>query len=462
MNWKSRGLMRVGVAGTLVAGSAISWHVADGVEAYDGKNPIMHYGMFMHNVVDGLTGTEAPLGDNSVGFGADVTEAPSPEPTKPKSDRKPTPAPSPTVEKEPSPTPTPTPTPTPEKETDPAKCIANWPLEVRAGQVQQVGVTAEQLNSSASVFDEHYIGGPLLMEGVPGNDISDFQKQQRTIRGLVSVDVEGGIVDRYDGMGMGPLDSQKQVAESEEMTVDDAKAAVVTRGKNLKAIGIDQVYGPVVDIDHGGNALDIDGRIFGKDYETVKEYSVAYGQAWQEAGILATAKHWPGGVGKTNTDHGVSKTRNVSKLGPDMSIYQEMPEGTAIMISNTIVPGLTGGKPASLSRDAVTGVLRNQLEFNGIEDLVVTDALNAEGVIGSTDGMTVARAAVEAIAAGADQALYVATSESLDEQVGKVSRHIVKAVENGEITEEQLNTSVGRVIHAKNINPCEIDLPKTR
>jgi beta-N-acetylhexosaminidase len=120
----------------------------------------------------------------------------------------------------------------------------------------------------------------------------------------------------------------------------------------------------------------------------------------------------------------------------------------AVMIANATVPGLSS-LPASISATVITGVLRQQLGFQG---LVITDSLSAVAI--SSAGYSVPQAAVAALRAGADMVLYNAGPSSVAQLTDQTVAAIVAAVNSGTLSRAALQSSVARVLGAKGANLC--------
>lgn len=350
-----------------------------------------------------------------------------------------------------------------EKPRDPQACIAKWPDKAIAGQQVSFGIPGDQLDVAAKPFKKNYIGTVLLMTSASQGSIESFKGKQK-IGPLVASDEEGGPVVQRFADRLGRISSQRRASEG---TPDARQSEIERYGKKLKKAGVDQTYGPVVDLDHGNNALLADGRLFIGKPGKVSDFAVASARGWLDAGIIPTAKHWPGGTGETNTDYGLSNTLPISQLDDDLKIYKKMPKGTAIMVSNTGVPDLTpfvrndkNGDPiylpASLSHEAITGNLREKQGFDG---LIVPDALNAESI--RSLGYSVPEAVAKSIAAGSDQALVVADPDkSYTTQLDDITDAIVDGWKSGDIDKDESVKSVARVMQVKGVDPCEVKWKK--
>jgi beta-glucosidase-like glycosyl hydrolase len=210
-----------------------------------------------------------------------------------------------------------------------------------------------------------------------------------------------------------------------------------------KAMGFGVNFYPVVDVNSNPANPIINIRSFGESPQEDGEIGSAYVKGTQEAGILATAKHFPG-HGDTSVDsHLQMPTLNFDQarlkaieLPPFEAAIKAGVD--AIMTAHIYLPQFekTSGVPASLSAAITTDMLRKQEGFQG---LIFTDALPMHAI---TQSFGAEQAVVMAIKAGADVAL-----EPVD--VGKSFETLKAAVIKGEITEQRLNDSVRRLLSAK-------------
>jgi beta-N-acetylhexosaminidase len=178
-------------------------------------------------------------------------------------------------------------------------------------------------------------------------------------------------------------------------------------GNALAKLGINVDLAPVADVPSVPGAF-IESRAFGHHPGRVSKLVTAFGTGLAEGGTAATAKHFPGlGRATQNTDLGpstVEATRHEIALGlPPFRAASEAGFGL-IMVGNAIYPAEDDKNPASLSRRIVTGLLREQLAFNGV---VITDDLGAGAITGG--GYDEGEAAVAAAKAGDDLLLFALT-----------------------------------------------------
>jgi beta-glucosidase-like glycosyl hydrolase/CubicO group peptidase (beta-lactamase class C family) len=214
-------------------------------------------------------------------------------------------------------------------------------------------------------------------------------------------------------------------------------------GQESRALGVHWIFAPVLDVNNNPDNPVINIRSFGEDPELVARLGTAFIRGAKSAGVLTTAKHFPG-HGDTATDSHL----DLAVVASDMARLQSVelaPFKSAIeagvdsiMTAHVAVPKVTGEArvPATLSRKVLTELLREKLEFDGI---VVTDALEMAGVTGS---YWCGLAAIRAIQAGADALL-------LPPDAMVAINEVEKAVKLGAISEARIDQSVRKILLAK-------------
>ncbi|WP_405062108.1 glycoside hydrolase family 3 protein [Kribbella sp. NBC_01505] len=257
---------------------------------------------------------------------------------------------------------------------------------------------------------------------------------------LIATDQEQGVVTR-----IGPPATQFAggMALGASRSTADARTAAAITGRELKALGIRQDYAP--DADVNVNALNpvIGTRSFSSDPKLVSDMTVAQVQGFQrDAGITATAKHFPGHGDTVDDSHNDLPTINHTL--EQWNTIDAPPFKAAIkagidsiMTAHIVVPALDpSGDPATLSKPILSGVLRKQLGFQGV---IVTDGLEMAAV---REQYGDAEAAVRAIEAGVDQLLLPPAPEVQFNAV-------LNAVRSGRISERRIDESLLRILLLK-------------
>ena len=257
---------------------------------------------------------------------------------------------------------------------------------------------------------------------------------------FVAVDQEGGEVSSA------PWVSRQPAAAQVGARGDPAQAHEVAEqmGRELLRAGVNTDLAPVVDTGFGAA---IGTRSFGEDPELVAEMGAASVEGFESAGVVSAAKHFPNHGPATSdshvnlpvVDHDRRKLRSYDLPPFEAAIRAGVP---MVMVGHLLYPAIDPERPASLSSEAI-GMLRGELGFDGV---VVTDDL---AMAGATGGGPPARAAVEAVEAGADLLLI----SSPPQQQADAYDAVVGAVESGEIPRERVEVSVERVLRVKEDYP---------
>jgi beta-N-acetylhexosaminidase len=258
----------------------------------------------------------------------------------------------------------------------------------------------------------------------------------------VSVDQEGGRVARLKA----PLTVWPPMAtlgRSGDPQLAGRFARALAR--ELKAIGITLDFAPVLDV-HTNPANPVIGdRALSEKAEDVARLGAAIVTALQEEGVAACGKHFPG-HGDTHADshlelplveHPVERLRAVEFLPFKAAIAADV---ATIMTAHVFLPALDEERPATLSRRVVSGLLRDELRFDGV---ILSDDLEMKAVAAT---YAVPAAAVLAVAAGCDGVL-VCSADS-DTQCATLEA-LIHAVEQGELPWTRVEDALARQLHAK-------------
>jgi beta-N-acetylhexosaminidase len=332
-------------------------------------------------------------------------------------------------------------------------------LKKMIGQMLVIGfpgrsVAEEWPSRIAEMIGRGDIGGVLLLGGniQSPEQLKALTRALRRAGGrlppLIAVDQEGGAVQRLSPYkGFLGMPAAKTVAGTD---VGTAYALYSRQARQLAAQGISVNLGPVADLDLNPDNPIIGrlARSYGEDPEIVAAFGRAFIAAHRAAGVLTAAKHFPGHGSGNSDPHemGVNLATGWEKqeLAPFRSLMKEEPRVPMVMVGHLIIEGFSDGDaPASLSRRAITDVLRRQLAFDG---LIVTDDLDMAAVrerYGTEDAF------VMAAAAGNDLLLSANRRVPDSKLVEKVTRALVTAVEEGRISRAQIEASYRRITAAK-------------
>ncbi|UNS97506.1 glycoside hydrolase family 3 protein [Streptomyces tubbatahanensis] len=349
-----------------------------------------------------------------------------------------------------------------------AALLRRMSLEEKIGQlfvVEIYGQTAETeharnrelygVSTPEEVIEKYRPGGVIYFDARRGPDnvreprqIARLSNglQRAAVRGgarvplLVSIDQEGGsVVYRMlepatqlpGNMALAATRSTRDAYDSADIIADE-----------LAAVGINQNYAPVADVNINPENPVIGVRSFGSDTDLCVEFVSTAVRGYHHGGVASAAKHFPG-HGDTDVDSHTGLPE-ITHTREELDRIDLPPFRAAIgrgvdtiMTAHIVVPSLDPSRvPATMSQPIVTGLLREELGFDG---LIATDALDMGG---ATADFPPDVAPVRALQAGCDQLVL---APQLDTAFGAVRA----AVRSGKVSEERLDASVRRIMEHK-------------
>ena len=255
---------------------------------------------------------------------------------------------------------------------------------------------------------------------------------------LIMVDQEGGRVERIRH-GVAALPSAMAIGATGDVALAEKLGTLL--GRDLARLGINVDLAPVADLALQPRSVVIATRAFGDDPERVGAFAGAFAHGLERAGVAATVKHFPG-HGSTAEDSHVALPRVTADAATlrarDLVPFERAIAGRAasiVITAHIVIEAFDPDRPATLSRSVLTGLLRDELGYDGI---IATDCLEMDAI---ADSVGTVRGAVEALAAGADLLLI---SHRLD-LAHEAADAIVVAVENGAIPLARLQDAHARI-----------------
>ncbi|MDB4953095.1 MAG: glycoside hydrolase family 3 domain protein [Myxococcales bacterium] len=256
---------------------------------------------------------------------------------------------------------------------------------------------------------------------------------------LIAIDHEGGVVQRVRAPATvwPPMLGHDGLPPGEDTVVAEQVGKAI--GDELRALGIDINFAPVLDV-HTNPANPIIGaRAFGHDADTVARRALAFARGLDAGGILACGKHFPG-HGDTEKDSHLELPRvghdweRLDKIELEPFRQAAIAKLPMLMTAHVIFAALDTHRPATLSEQVVTGLLRGKLGYRGV---IVSDDLDMRAIAGQ---MGADHAAVGAIRAGCDVLLLC--NEPNQELV---EEGVIKAAEKDAELRRRIGESAARV-----------------
>lgn len=269
---------------------------------------------------------------------------------------------------------------------------------------------------------------------------------------LFGIDQEGGPFTTYRVDDATIFPGNMALAATGDPNLATAVAAATA--EELVYAGFNLNFAPVVDVNSNPDNPIIGVRSFGSSPELVGDFGAAYLAGLEGAGVVAVAKHFPG-HGDTGTDSHLElptvdgdRARLESvELAPFRALIEAgVP---AIMTAHVAFPAIDPALPATLSPAALTGLLREELGFDG---LIVTDYMDMDAIV---DNFGAGEAAVLSVLAGADLVLL---GPDLDTQ-REVHTALLEALRDGRLSEERVRTAVARSRALAVEHPPRLDAP---
>lgn len=326
-------------------------------------------------------------------------------------------------------------------------------LEQRVGQMFMCGFHGQHADEQINrLIREYHVGGVIYfrrnVESVDqinrlSADLQAIAAEAGDLPLMISVDQEGGMVARIDKEGVTQVPGNMALGATgnPDYTLECAQIL----GYELKSIGIDMNLAPVLDVNNNVLNPVIGVRSYGENAESVAAHGAAAIKGYQSRGVAATAKHFPG-HGDTAVDSHlgmvtVPHERNRLDQVELLPFHRAIEAGVdAIMTAHVIFPAIEPEPiPATLSRKVLTGLLREEMGFDGI---IITDCLEMHAI---SKPYGVAEAAVLAVEAGAD---LILVSHTLQDQISAVEA-VVEAVRTGRVDEATINQALERIISWK-------------
>ncbi|HEX6181219.1 MAG TPA: glycoside hydrolase family 3 N-terminal domain-containing protein, partial [Chitinophagaceae bacterium] len=288
---------------------------------------------------------------------------------------------------------------------------------------------------------KYNVGGICMFQGGPlaqANFLNYMQSIAKTPI-MICIDGENGLGMRMDSVL--PLPRQLMLGAMNDPKLMYEYGRLV--GEQCKRIGIQVNYAPVVDVNNNPANPVINDRSFGEDKFKVADYGVQYTKGMQDVGVMACAKHFPG-HGDVSVDSHLDLpviNKNKSELEAlELYPFQKLFDAGvgSVMIAHLYIPAIdkTANRATSLSKNNVTRLLRNEMDYKGIS---FTDALEMKGV---TKFFPDGDASVESLIAGNDM---LCLPGDIPGSIQKVK----EAIKKKKLKQSDIDARVKKVLRAK-------------
>ncbi len=318
-------------------------------------------------------------------------------------------------------------------------------LEERIGQLFMIHVASNQDKTTTDkigeLIAEHGLGGVIFSKGGPVRQalLTNTYQENAKIPLLVGMDAEWGLSMRLDSTYAFPWNMTLGAIQDDSIVKEVGHRI----GLHAKRLGVHINFAPDIDININPKNPIIGNRSFGEDKLNVAKKGIAYMQGLDQAGVLATAKHFPG-HGDTATDsHKALPILDFTKERLDsieLAPFKALVNAgvSSVMVAHLDIPSLEPkeGFPSSLSEAIISGLLKEKLGFKG---LIFTDALNMKAVSAFAP---LGEVELSAFLAGNDILL-------MPQDVLNAKQKMIAAFTEGKITEERLAESVKKILMAK-------------
>jgi beta-N-acetylhexosaminidase len=314
-------------------------------------------------------------------------------------------------------------------------------LERKAANLLTVGFHGRSVDGDLKSLLDRGVGGVIWFRrnvGTPA-EVLELNREIKAAAArplVISVDQEGGPVARLRE-GFTPLPPMRAVGALGSAPLAKKLGGLMAR--ELRAVGFDMNYAPVLDVDTNPRNPVIGARSFGPTPELVSELGVALAEGLQEAGVAACGKHFPG-HGDTDQDshlalprlpHDLERLERV-ELAPFAAAARS--GVAALMTAHVIFEPIDAAFPATMSRGVISGILREKLGYDG---LVISDDLEMKAI---RDHFGIEEAMLLGLNAGVDHFLCCSSAELAHQAIDAV----VRGVQRGKIELHILDAAVRR------------------
>lgn len=323
-------------------------------------------------------------------------------------------------------------------------------LEEKIGQLIIAGFEGKEINESAKLLISQYkVSGFILF----ARNIENAEQTKKLLNDLkdenasnqhalfLAIDEEGGRVSRLPSEYQ-KLPSALEVGNKGNKEIAQSLGRLL--GLRVKSIGFNLNFAPILDIYSNPQNTVIGDRAFGKTAQVVIDSALNVAQAMRESGVIPVVKHFPG-HGDTSIDSHLTLPK-VEKNLQELKLFELKPFQAAIeediemiMVAHILYRQIDSEKPATMSSKIIEDILRKDMGYEGV---VVSDDMTMGAI---TEEFSLEEASLEFIKAGGDIALICHGEENTINTINRIK----KAVEDGELSMEELDRKLYRILKLK-------------
>lgn len=327
--------------------------------------------------------------------------------------------------------------------------ISDMSLDEKIGQMIFAGMDGTSLtNEFKELISTDKIGGMIFYKENLKNanqtisllNAIKAENEKEKFPLFLGVDQEGGRISRLPGLNKTP--TNQEIGKQNDPALSYNIGTLL--GKVMNAFGFNLDFAPVLDVNSNPKNPIIGDRSFGENAEIVSKLGIQTMKGIQSENVISVVKHFPG-HGDTAVDSHLELPiiqKNIKELyALELIPFKDAIEHGAdvVMVAHILLPKIDAKFPSSMSHTIITGILREQLQFDGV---VMTDDMTMNAILGHYE---IGQAAVDAVKAGNDIVLVAHDYQKLKRAIDAIKQ----AVHNGEISEERINTSVNRILLLK-------------
>lgn len=320
-------------------------------------------------------------------------------------------------------------------------------LEQKVEQLFILGLEGTTPQDAEQFLQKHVVGGVILLEKniqsttqiqLFTNQLQTSSLQESNLPLLIGVDQEGGTVSRISFSGY------EITPQSEITTPNQAYSIAKKRGEELKNLGINLNFSPVLDVITDTQSF-LSSRTFIGTPQEISALGASLVKGYTNAGIQSCPKHFPGHGDALDDPHVFDSinNQNIDEIQKNTQSFNGAisQNVSCIMLSHTIYKNIDTD-PASKSSIIITNWLRNSFHFNGI---IITDDME---MAAAQNHQTLGEAALSSLQAGADMVLISGYTTSLQEREVALT-YVIDQIKKGALTPTELDKKIQRILKIK-------------